>query len=548
MKKGFLIAVFLGFISLSVKAQLYQVGLRLIDFEKYEAARDIFGVLVKNNPSNGDYYYYLGQTYINLLNIDSAEFNYNAGIKIAPANPANYAGLGEIELMLGNKAKATEYFNKALSFSMAKNGTYTDIRAITLVATGMVSNDNIKMLDEAEVLIRMGYDQNKRDYNLLIAGGDVYLERNDGGNAATFYERAIAVDPKNPKAYVRVAVIWLRVKNFESAQSDLNRAFEKDSLYAPALKYQAELYYAQHKFEKAKETYLKYLQHSEPSTANQIRFARILFLSKEYDEALTKIEELQKKDTLTLILYRLRGYSTYEVIALKNDIEKARLGLAALEYYMKKVDPKKIIAADYEYLGMLQAKVSGKDSLALINLYKALEMNPANVEIYKEIAKTYNKMKRFEEAAATYEFYLTKAKRTNAGDYFLMGKMHYYAKNFYKADTAFMKVNELIPEYAEAYLWRGNANSNIDPTYKTEIAKENFEKFISVLKADSVKFIALKDKNKANLIAAYRYIGIFYLNKDNEAKAKEYFKEILELDPDNEEAKKVVYPPKQPEK
>jgi tetratricopeptide (TPR) repeat protein len=128
-------------------------------------------------------------------------------------------------------------------------------------------------------------------------------------NAATFYERAIAIEPKNPKAYTRVSVIWIRVKNYEQAQSDLNRAFEKDPNYAPAWKYQAELYYAQRKFTLAKEAYGKYLANSEPSLANQIRFARILFLSKAYDEALEKIDEIQKLDKNTLLLYRLRGFS-----------------------------------------------------------------------------------------------------------------------------------------------------------------------------------------------------------------------------------------------
>src|SRR6185436_10462084 len=131
---------------------------------------------------------------------------------------------------------------------------------------------------------------------------------------------------------------------------------------------------------------------------------------------------------------------------LKNDVEKAKQGLYALEYYMKKVDAKKITASDFEYLGKLQSKVSGKDSLALINLYKALEMNPNNFDVYQDIAKTYNKMKRFDEAAATYELYISKARRPNAQDYFLMGKAYYYAKNYVKADSAFMKVNELAPK------------------------------------------------------------------------------------------------------
>jgi tetratricopeptide (TPR) repeat protein len=274
----------LGFQNL--KAQQYDAGLKALDFEKYEQARNYFKSMIQQEPSNGILYYYLGQTYTNLMQLDSAEMAYNNGITNAPNHASNYAGLGELKLMEGRKDLALTQFNKALSFSKTRNGVVTDIQALELVASAMVNNAQDKMLDSAEQLVVMGYEQNKKNYNFLIAAGDVYLERNDGGNAATFYERAIAIEPNNPKAYSRVAVIWLRVKNYEAAQTDLNRAFEKDPNYASAWKYQAELHYAKRNFALAKEAYTNYLKNSEPSTANQIRFARILFLSKDYESAL----------------------------------------------------------------------------------------------------------------------------------------------------------------------------------------------------------------------------------------------------------------------
>ncbi|MBC7382417.1 MAG: tetratricopeptide repeat protein [Bacteroidia bacterium] len=541
MKKFFLVATTLFICVSALKAQTYQDGLKAIDFEKYEAGRGIFKILITKEPANGDLYYYLGQCYVNLLNVDSASLSYKEGVKVAPTNPANYAGLGELELIADHKDKAKEYFDKALSFYKNKSGIYTDIRAITLVASSMVNNEVVKMLDEAETLIKMGYDQDKKDYNLLIAAGDVYLERNDGGSSATFYERAIAVDPKNPKAYSKVAIIWLRVKNYESAQADLNRSFEKDSNYAPALKYQAELYYAQHKFEKAKEAYNKYLQNSEPSIANQTRFARILFLSKEYEEALKKIEEIQKMDTSSLLLYRFRAFSTYEVIANTNNVNKATEGLIALTYYMSRMDPKKITATDYEYLGKLQSKIPGMDSIAMMNLNKSLDMNPFNVDVFIDMAKINYKLKKFDASAANYETYLVKAKKVQAADYFQLGKSYYFAKKFIKADSAFIKVNEMVPNYPDAYLWRGNSNANLDPGNKTDLAKENYEKYITILTSDTLKFQTKKESFKPNLIIAYDYLGNYYLQKDNKTMAKEFYRKVLELDPKNENAKSVVF-------
>lgn len=539
-----LMAVFLAAGALQVSAQSLKEGLRAMDFEKYEQARNIFKELIKKEPTNGDNYYYLGQAYINLIQNDSAEMSYNQGTKIAPASPSNYAGLGELRLMEGKKFDAKTLFDKALSFSRTRSGAYTDIHAIHIVANSMVNVAQDKMLVEAENLIQMGYEQNKKDYDLLVAGGDVYLEKNDGGNAATFYERAIAIEPNNPKAYTRVAVIWLRVKNFEAAQNDLNRAFEKDPNYAPAWKYQAELYYAKRNFAKAKEAYSNYLANSEPSSANQIRFARILFLSKDYETALEKIEEIQQTEKENLLLYRLRAYATYEVISTKNDVEKAKQGLEALEFYMKKTDPKNIGVLDYQYLGRLESKVPGKDSLALVHLNKALEMNPDEYDIYPDIAKVYNKLKRFNDAGDTYKKYISLSTKVNAGDYYLMGKAYYFGKSYALADSAFAKVNEMKPDYADAYYWRGMSLSALDPESKSDAPKAIMDKYIELQTADPAKYEANKDKWKKDLINAYSYLGYFYLVREklpeSKSKVKEYYKKVLELDPENANAKKVL--------
>jgi tetratricopeptide (TPR) repeat protein len=541
MKNSILSLVVTVLFSGFLQAQTLQDGLRAIDFEKYEASRTIFKELTAKEPANGDNWYYLGQTYLNLLNADSATICYNEGIKVAPVNPSNYAGLGELELLVENKEKAKAYFDKALSFSKMRNGTITDLKAISIVASSMVNNAIVKMIDEAEELIKMGYEQDKKNYDLLIAGGDVYLEKNDGGNAATFYERAIGIDPKNPKAYTRVSVIWIRVRNYEQAQNDLNRAFEKDPNYAPAWKYQAELYYAQRKFSLAKEAYGKYLANSEPSIANQIRFARILFLSKAYDEAFERIEEIQKTDKTTLLLYRLRAFSLCEMLETKPDAELAKSGLGSLEYYISKQEAKKITATDYEYLGKLQAKVGGQDSLAILNLKKAMEMNPYNVDMYIDLAKIYNKMKMFDSAAANYETYLSKAKKITPADYFLYGKALYNSKQYSKADSAFLKVNEMKPDYPDAYLWRGNCNSSMDPDFESDLPKGHYEKYIQLLTVDPEKFeTTLKAKNKGGLINAYGYLGFYYLNKDKKPEAKEYYKKVIELDPNNIKAKTVL--------
>lgn len=540
MRKKMIIVVHAFILSMAVQAQSLQDGLRFIDSEKYEASRDLFKKLVSAEPKNAEYWYYLGQSYINLLQNDSAKACFDAGIQAVPTHPSNYAGLGELELIAENKEAAKVHFDKALSFSKTRAGIISDVKAITYVANGMI-NAPLKMLDEAEALIKMGYEQDKKNYDLLVTGGDVYLEKNDGGNAATFYERAIAIDNKRPKAFVRVSVIWIRVKNYEQAQVDLTKAFEKDPNYAQAWKYQAELYYAQRKFAQAKEAYTKYLEFSEPSIANQVRFVRILFLSKAYDEALEKIESILSQDKENLLLNRLRAYSIAEVLEGKSNPEQARSAINSLNFYLSKVDPKKIIGADYEYLAKLQIKTGSDDSSALKNYRKALEMSPNNADIYTDMAKAYNKMRMFDSAAWAYESYIVNSKKVTAADHFLLGKALYNSKQYAKADSSFIKVSEMKPDYPDSYLWRGNCLSGLDPDFKSDAPKSQYEKYIELLTIDPEKFeTSLKAKNKAGLINAYSYLGYYFLNKDKNAEAKEYYKKVIDLDPNNSQAKKVL--------
>ncbi|MFN4083618.1 MAG: tetratricopeptide repeat protein [Bacteroidia bacterium] len=533
MKKIIVIAI-ISLVSINLIAQTLAEGLRALDFEKFELAKSNFSKLTQQDPSNPEYYYYLGQANYNLLNNEEAKVAYEKGISVKPEFGQNYAGLGQLLLDAEKVNDAKAMFNKALSFSKKKQGYFTDMNLVAIVIANMVSTET-KLLNEAEELVVKQYEFDKKNYDFLVAAGDVYLEKNDGGKAATFYERAIAIDPNRPKAYSRVAAIWLRVKNFEAAQNDLNKAFEKDPVYAPALKYQAELYYSQRNFSKAKEFYQKYLDNSEPSIANRVKFARILYLAKEYGEALNQIDEILSKDKSNLTLFKLKAFSIAELNEVKVNLEQVKEGLNAMNHYIANTPAEKLLAFDYLYLGKLQAK-SGESQAAIESFSKSLQINPQQWTVYAELAKLYDSKKDFAQAVANYEIYFANAAKPTIVDYFYFGRSAFYGKFYGKADTAFQKVIELNKNYADAHYWRGNCLSGLDPDFKTDDAKLAYEKYIEMIGTDPVKV----EKAKSNLVTAYSYLGYYHLNKDLNAQAKDYYKKVLELDPTNKNALEVL--------
>lgn len=516
----------------TLQAQTLQEGLKALDFDKYESARGIFTQLTLKEPANGENWYYLGQSYLNLFKEDSAEWAYNEGVKLAPKTAANYVGLGE--LLIANKKveEAKTQFNKALSFSRGRDGMIKDATTLRLVASALVSTEN-KVVDEALNHIKNALEIAPQDYDVLIAAGDVYLEMNKGGDAATQYERAEVVDPKNPKAFTRVAAIWLRVRNSEQTLTDLNKALAIDPNYAPALKLMSELYYKSKKYQLAKDYYAKYLNNSEPSLANQKRFAKILFNSKEFEDALPKILDVIKLEDSDVYMHRMAGYSYFEVGELKKDTSMYRPGVAELELFLSKIATDKMLASDFEYLGKLYSRIPSKDSLAVINMSKAIEMAPDKIELLKEAGMVYNKIKRFDKSIVCFETYISKTNKIIPADYYLLGMASYFGKSLPKADSAFAKLIEVKPDYADGYYWRGNVQASLDSEAKDTLGLSSYITYVSMVEATPEKY-------KKNLIVSYDYLAKYYIKQEKDSIAKVYLEKIIALDPNNKQAKEYL--------
>ena len=83
---------------------------------------------------------------------------------------------------------------------------------------------------------------------------------------------------------------------------------------------------------------------------------------------------------------------------------------------------------------------------------------------------------------------------------------------------------------------RARINSNLDPETKEGLAKPFYEAIVNSLanKTD-------RDKaDNARLTEAYRYLGYYYLVKNDKAMADGYWKKVLEIDPENETAKQAL--------
>jgi tetratricopeptide (TPR) repeat protein len=579
-KKLFSILFFL-LVALHVQSQSLKDAIHLTDNEQFEAAGSVFRNLIVTEPSNGTNYYYSGENYLLNDQADSALMMFNKGLQVDPNNTLNTIGLAKIKL---NKASVNEM--KALSdhavhdaekakkeYDALPNKTsgdqarliesmqakvteaqskYTEAKANVAEAIAMIDEAVIKagsknsrvLIEAADALINFkNYDLDKaktyldkavaldaKNPEIQILYGDIYTKLNNGSLAAEYYNKALEFDKNSAKAIVSKGILYKRSTNYEGAAEEFQNAIKIDPSYAPAHRELGEIYYKLNKLDKAKEEYRTYLDLSKNNKSARIRYASFLYLSKDYSGAINEINQLSKFDPNNLTLLRIATYCYYEI----KDSAKA---LSAVRSLFGKLTDENAAPIDYEYYGKILA-LNNQDSLAVIQLRKAFDMDNSRCDLLNKIYESYDKMKKNEEAAEALEEKIQNCKSATTLDYYYLGRSYLYAQQFGKADTTFSKLNEIAPTYAAGYLNRAKANSYIDSTSVNGLAKPFYEKYIELTLSDTSKGLSIAQKN--GLLESYRYLAYYYALKNENSSTKSYLKKILEIDPNDQKAKEGI--------
>ncbi len=510
----------------SAFAQTLQDAITKTDNERYAAAASDFRALIAKEANKGDNYFYYGENFFKKGDLDSANMYYQKGVELNATYPLNYVGLGKVLWYKGNTADAKTQLFKAATLGANKN---TEVMRKT--AETYINADN-KNLDEAMTLLNAAIKIEPKNAENYLLMGDALLEKNptEGGPAIKQYDKFSELNPKSPKGILRAGKLYQRGRNYQLALDLYKKAQDLDPTYAPAYREKAELYHLAGQKANAVESYKKYLELNNSDEARE-RYAAFVFNNKQYAEAITEIEKLQGAGNTNLYLDRYLGYS-YAELGNKTDTAAYRKGLNAISKFFdksSKVANFKYVGTDYKYKGILLAK-TGKDSLGIIEMEKAAEMDPKLAgDITNEIAKSYMKSKRYDKAIATYEKKMAGDPKNLSGqDYFEMGRAYYFGpKDFVKSDSCFSKVTQSIPTFATAYFWRGKANVQQDLKNEKWLAKPHYEKALTLVKPEERAGV------KLNVIEASEYLGYYYLVMKDNAKAKEYFTIVKDLDPNN---------------
>ncbi|AYB32920.1 tetratricopeptide repeat protein [Chryseolinea soli] len=513
--KPFLLAIAL-LVSVVARAQQdpeVTKALRLIELDKQGAAVASLQKAVSTSATPAVLYYYLGYAQIKNGEREKAKETFTKGIGADEKQPLNYVGKGLIALQEKQATDAKALFDKALTMTKSKDAVVLRAVAEAYLGSSQTAKEAMPLLEKAKKL-----DETSSETEVLI--GDAFLAVNNGGSAVSAYERAAKLDPKSAKPHYKIGLVYLRSQNVPVAEEAFNKAISIDPDYALAYKELGELYYLAKDGPKAVKAYEKYLEHTEKADAAQLRYAFFLFMAKDFAKANTIFAKLVEKPDATPTTVKYYAYSQFEA----KELEKSQ---QTFEKYFAMPNVK-AEASDFAYFGNLLMELK-KDSLAVLNFTKSLELEPKQMEIRQKQSDLLMKNKKYADAVPALKALMGLRAKPLSADYYNIGRAYYFTDQFPQADTAFTKLIEMQPNMTIGYLWEGRTKANLDPETETGLAKPYYESLIE-------KSIATPDKSKKDLIEAYSYLGYYYFLKADRKQARTFFDKVLALDPNDQKA------------
>ena len=537
MKFRIIVASLLLGASLSLMAQGYKDGIEYYKVDKLDNAKELLNRnLNAASTDKSEAFYYLGQIALHQGDVAEAKSYFEKGIAANAENPYNLVGQGELALKSGDSKGAAELFKAARKF------TKKDAKLETAIARAYYDVNPTTYEKDITKCVAQARKWKPTDPDSYIFEGDTYADKKDWGYAAGQYELAMTNDPNNIEAYVKYANTYFNV-NPDMAIARLQELLAKTPNSALVQRELAEMYYKDNQGVKAAEQYSVYINNPNHFTQDDVRYVQLLFFGNKYQESY----DLATKLVNTLPagdenVFYMRRMQMYNLVALEKWQGAADAGRAF--FAMAKPQGSSYEVRDYtDYAEALQK--AGFAEEATVAYEKAIELNPKNVDLLRNLSDTYADAKDFEKSA----YYYQKVVDSGVGkvnDLYELAVCYYNvavtteneqtkADAIEKARFYLNDVNEQVP---------GNVRivNQMARVEKLAEGDENKGKVIPIYK-DLLSLLDQKE-NKADyknmFVSAYNYLATYYYSNGDKATAKQYYEKWLEQDPENEPLRNFV--------
>ena len=223
MKKYNILALSLLIGSVST-AQTLDEAIKKTENERYDLASGIYKSLISKESTNGNNYYYFGESLAKNNKLDSAKILWEQGLTNDIENPMNYVGLAKYQWFKGDTVASNLNIDKAFELTKRKSHPQK-AEVLRQVASIFIETEKFKKLDASIELLNKAIEiePNNPD-NYIVLGDALELKTPENGSfAIKNYNKALELNPKSPKAVLRTAKLYERAQNPKLANQNLKK-------------------------------------------------------------------------------------------------------------------------------------------------------------------------------------------------------------------------------------------------------------------------------------------------------------------------------------
>ena len=527
-----------------VIAQLAE-GIKDLNYQKNNTARDILKKLYDANPKDPQAIYWYGQSLISrnrdLTKEDIAEARavYQRGLQDVGSDPWLVVGVAHLDLLSGGDINAAKQkFEQAITASTETRGKNKGKpNAAILDAIGRANADGDSKIGDPVYAI----DKLKQAAAIDLTNPDIFINiginyqkmgGENGGEAVKAYMEAAGRDPKSPLPKYKIGKIYQSQNNKDLLEQYYNEAIAIDPSFPPV--YLALYgYYSDKDVNKAKDYLDKYVNTADKDPKNEYFLADYLFRAGRYNESLAKAKDLETSTGFTA-LPRLSILYAYNYDRLGDSL-KAK---SYLEKFFTSAPQSEFQPTDYELAVKVFSKFPGSEATAVSYLEKAIAGDTAKanrISYMGQAAELFAKAKMYGDELK----WLQKQQELKGGT---MGEFEYYkftstainAKDYALAIDLGKKYLAAFPDKPQPYIFLKRAALSSDPDTSKGTALESLDYLDSFYSKD-------KEKNKRQIFLNLYYRLQYFVNKSKELdKALEVTDKMLLLYPEPGEENKYA--------
>ena len=444
----------------------------------------------------------------------------------APAMAQDYQSvIGEVSKALKEDPQATGTA-KQLVKDFMKTYKKNPEAMVALGNAYLTGKNYTKAVECADLALK----KNKNYGDAYILKGDVEALKDDGGQAAMWYQQAMNLDPKNPNGYMSYANVY-RKRSPQEAENARNQLRQN----VPDFPIEAEtghIFYTSGNYEKA----LEYFNKSNVSKLSESRIG-------EYALAALQAGDYAKGLSVSkTAVQRFPENTGFLRLAMMNGVFGQQYN-DAVQYAEKLMSSSaEKNAGDYNYYGQALAGAEQHEK-AIEQFTKAFSMDGEAYKNLQAISEAYSALGNTDKALEYSIQYLDKNPDAKPSEFSKLALI-YVEKvkagedkdaNWQKAMDVY---DNLVKKYPHTAIYAKFQKGH--QAYRCEnddVALSYLLPLISELEAKS----DISDDEKSYLINSLSEVGYIYWGDKNDLEsATPYYKKLYELKPDDSTARKAL--------